>query len=70
MEKYSREITVRYAKKRFFTAIDYRDRKNIKDQYMIFKKYQENVDEIRKRYLRNYYLIWKVFYKIQDMLKR
>lgn len=70
MEKYSREVVVRYIKKRFFTAIDYRDRKTIKDQYMILKKYQENTDEIRKRYLRNYYLIWKVFYKIQDMLKR
>mgnify|MGYP004660732445 CR=1 FL=1 len=44
MEKYSREVTVRYAKKRFFTAIDYRDRKTIKDQYMILKKYQENTD--------------------------
>lgn len=70
IEKYKREIAVQYAKKRFFTAIDYRNRKVLKEQYTILEKYQENTGEIRKQYLRNYYLIWKVFYKIQDILKR
>lgn len=63
IEKYDNEITIRYAKKRFFTAIDYRDKKMIKEQYMILKDCQENTDEIRALYLRNYYLILKLFIK-------
>ena len=67
IEKYDNEITIRYAKKRFFTAIDYRDKKMIKEQYMILKDCQENTDEIRALYLRNYYLILKLFYKIKEL---
>lgn len=70
IEKYDNEITIRYAKKRFFTAIDYRDKKMIKEQYMILKDCQENTDEIRALYLRNYYLILKLFYKIKEIFKR
>ena len=69
IEKYDNEITIR-AKKRFFTAIDYRDKKMIKEQYMILKDCQENTDEIRALYLRNYYLILKLFYKIKEIFKR
>lgn len=70
IEKYNNEITIRYAKKRFFTAIDYRDKKMIKKQYMLLKEYHENTDEIRRLYLRNYYLILKIIYKIEEMIKR
>lgn len=70
VEKYDNEITIRYAKKRFFTAIDYRDKKMIKEQYMILKDCQDNTDEIRALYLRNYYLILKLFYKIKEIFKR
>ena len=69
IEKYDNEITIRYAKKRLFTAIDYRDKKMIKEQYMILKDCQENTDEIRALYLRNYYLILKLFYKIKEIFK-
>lgn len=70
IEKYDNEITIRYAKKRFFTAIDYRDKEIIKEQYMILKECQGNTDEIRALYLRNYYLILKLFYKIKEIFKR
>lgn len=70
IEKYDNEITIRYAKKRFFTAIDYRDKEMIKEQYMILKECQGNTDEIRTLYLRNNYLILKLFYKIKEIFKR
>ena len=68
-EKYEREIAVRYAKKRFFTAIDYRDRAMLQKQYEILKKHQENTDEIRALYLRNYYPILKLYYKTKELFK-
>lgn len=70
IKKYDNEITVRYAKKRFFTAIDYRDKKSLKEQYIILKKNTHNPTEFRALYLRNYYLICKIFYKIKDIIKR
>lgn len=68
-EKYEREIAVRYAKKRFFTAIDYRDRAMLQKQYEILKQHQEDTDEIRALYLRNYYPILKLFYKTKKLFK-
>lgn len=68
-EKYEREIAVRYAKKRFFTAIDYRDRAMLQKQYEILKRHQEDTDEIRALYLRNYYPILKLFYKTKKLFK-
>lgn len=70
IKKYDTEITVRYAQKRFFTAIDYRDKKSLKEQYIILKKNTHNLSEFRALYLRNYYLICKIFYKIKDIIKR
>ena len=69
-EKYEREIAVRYAKKRFFTAIDYRDRAMLQKQYEILKRYHEDTDEIRALYLRNYYPVLKLFYKTKELFKR
>ena len=68
-EKYEREIAVRYAKKRFFTAIDYRDRAMLQKQYEILKQHQENTDEIRALYLRNYYPTLKLYYKTKELFK-
>lgn len=68
-EKYEREIAVRYAKKRFFTAIDYRDRAMLQKQYEILKQHQEDTDEIRALYLRNYYPILKLYYKTKELFK-
>ena len=68
-EKYEREIAVRYAKKRFFTAIDYRDRAMLQKQYEILKQHQEDTDEIRALYLKNYYPILKLFYKTKKLFK-
>ena len=37
LEKYLNIVKIRYAKKRFFTAIDFRDKKLMKEQYDLLK---------------------------------
>lgn len=69
-ERYVRLVDVRYAKKRLYTAIDYRDKGLLKEQYLFLKQYNEDTDEIRILYLRNYYLLWKVFYKLKEIIAR
>lgn len=60
-ERYVRLVNVRYAKKRLYTAIDYRDKELLKEQYLFLKQYNEDTDEIRILYLRNYYCYGKFF---------
>ena len=69
-ERYVRLVNVRYAKKRLYTAIDYRDKELLKEQYLFLKQYNEDTDEIRILYLRNSYLLWKVFYKLKEIIAR
>lgn len=66
--KYNEELTIRYAQKRFYTAIDFRDKKTMKEQYEILKKRKYITQEIRDSYLRNYYIICKIFYKCKELL--
>ena len=68
-EKYTQIINVRYAKKRFYTAIDYKDKKLLKEQYLFLKYYNEDTSEIRTSYLRNYYLLWKIYYKLKEIIE-
>ena len=42
----------------------------LKEQYLFLKQYNEDTDEIRILYLRNYYLLWKVFYKLKEIIAR
>ena len=52
-------VQVRYIKKRFFTAIDYKDKKLIKQQYNLLKINEESRKELKLLYYRNEYLIIK-----------
>lgn len=63
-------IKMQQYKKRLYTAIDYRDKELLKEQYLFLKQYNEDTDEIRILYLRNYYLLWKVFYKLKEIIAR
>lgn len=67
-EKYDRMITVRYATKRLYTAIDYRNKKLIKEQFSILKKHQAVSEKIRRLYLMNTYITLKIYFKIADFL--
>ena len=53
---------------RKYTAIDFRDKKTMKEQYEILKKRKYITQEIRDSYLRNYYIICKIFYKCKELL--
>ena len=68
-KKYRQMVKLRFAEKRFYTAIDYRDKKLLKKQYAILMSGQENTDLYRTLYLRNRYLIWKILYKLKDRWK-
>ena len=68
-EQYTQLINARYAKKRFYTAIDYKDKKLLKEQYLLLKYYNEDTSEIRTLYLRNYYFLWKIYYKLKEIIE-
>ena len=67
-EKYDRLITVRYAIKRLYTAIDYRDKEMIKQQYHILQEYHADTDEIKALYKRNISIGGKILYKLKDII--
>ncbi len=67
--KYSRILRLQYTRKRFFTAIDYKDRKLLKEQYRLLVTLGENPALYRTLYRRNRYMIWKIFYKLKDRWK-
>lgn len=68
-EKYDNLITIRYAKKRFFTAIDYRDKTLMGQQYNLLEEKDSVTEELKKAYLRNNFIFWKIFFKILDIVK-
>lgn len=67
-EKYVHLIKTRYAKKRFYTAIDYKDKKRISKEYQYIEDMKESSKEIRKLYFRNKFLICKVILKLQEKI--
>ena len=67
--KYRKIIRLQYARKRFFTAIDYRDRKLLKRQFRLLISMGEDSDFYRLLYRRNRYILWKIFYKFKDRWK-
>ena len=70
LEKYLKMVQVRYIKKRFFTAIDYKDKKLIKQQYNLLKINEESRKELKLLYYRNEYLIIKILCKVLEKIKR
>lgn len=69
LEKYLNIVKVRYAKKRFFTAIDFRDKKLMKEQYDLLKIDEESKNELKLLYYRNKYLTLKILFKIWENIK-
>lgn len=67
--KYQKMIRLQYARKRFFAAIDYKDRELLKGQFRLLISMGENSYFYRSLYLRNRYIIWKIFYKLKDRWK-
>lgn len=67
---YSEKIKLRYALKRFYTAIDYSDRAQVKKEYELIEKLNGVTEDIRKKYLRNRYLICKLYFKIFERLSK
>ena len=63
-------LKTRYAKKKLYTAIDYRDKKLLSEQYDILVKLGENSKEIKESYLRNKYFMCKLYYKGKEILKK
>lgn len=70
LEKYLKMVQVRYIKKRFFTAIDYKDKKLIKQQYNLLKINEESRKELKLLYYRNEYLIIKILCKVLEKIKK
>lgn len=68
LEKQLKAVRTRYAKKRFYSAIDYRDRKTMEEQYRVLCALNEDTDDIHKLYLRNRNIICKAIAKIMDFL--
>lgn len=68
-EKYLNQTTKRYAMKRFYTAIDYRDRELLIRQYRLLERDDAVTKEVKRLYLRNRYFIWKIFFKLRDSVK-
>lgn len=70
LQKYMKIVMLRYALKRFYTAIDFRDKKLIREQYIILNKNNAVTKDIRRSYLRNRYLVWKLIFKIKETILR
>lgn len=67
---YLQHIHIRYAKKIFYTAIDYRDKPLLRKQYSFLCENNANDSKTDILYRRNYFMLCKLFYKIKDQLCR
>lgn len=67
--KYLSIVKIRYAEKRFYTAIDFRDKKVLKKTYKRLKQMSALNKNIRKLYMRNNYILLKIFFKVLDIIK-
>ena len=69
-EKYQHMVKTRYAKKRFYSAIDFRDKKTITKQYQILCGLQENTAYIQKLFFRSRNIMCKVIGKVISSIKK
>lgn len=69
-KKYSDIVKIRYAEKRFYTAIDFRDKRTLKEMYIKLKQLSALNRNTHRLYLRNNYIFLKLFYKILDLFKK
>lgn len=68
-QKYLNIVKKRYTEKRFYVAIDFRDKKLLKEKYNMLKQLSAVNRDIHRLYLRNNYIFLKLFYRIFDLFK-
>lgn len=69
-EKYQHMVKTRYAKKRFYSAIDFRDKKVMTKQYQILCDLQENSADVQKLFFRNRNILSKAIGKVISLTKK
>lgn len=69
-ETYRHMVVTRYAKKRFYSAIDFRDKKTMTEQYQILCGLQENTEDIQKLFFRNRNILCKAIGKLISSIKK
>lgn len=69
-EKYSHDVRVYFSEKKFHAAVDCRDKRQMTKQYDILCQLHADTDDIRKRYMRNRNIFFKVAGRIEDLLKQ
>lgn len=69
-QKYLNIVKIRYTEKRFYVAIDFRDKKLLKEKYNMLKQLSAVNRDIHRLYLRNNYIFLKLFYRIFDLFKK
>lgn len=69
-ETYRHMVRTRYAQKRFYSAIDFRDKKTMTEQYQILCGLQENTEDIQKLFFRNRNILCKAIGKLISSVKK
>lgn len=69
-KKYLDLVNIRYAEKRFYAAIDFKDKKVLRDMYLKLKQLSALNKHLHRLFLRNNYIFLKLFYKILDQFKK
>ena len=69
-ETYRHMVVTRYAQKRFYSAIDFRDKKTMTEQYQILCGLQENTEDIQKLFFRNRNVLCKAIGKLISSIKK
>ena len=69
-KKYLNLVKIRYAKKRFYAAIDFRNKRALKKSFLELKSLSALNSDICRLYLRNKFMIFKVIFKSIDKVKK
>lgn len=67
---YKNAVEKRYTLKRFYAAIDFRDKKLLREQYNLLKKYGTISPETDRLYRRNRSTAAKIIYKVADVINK
>lgn len=68
-ETYRHMILTRYAQKRFYSAIDFRDKKTMTEQYQLLCSLRENTKDIQRLFFRNRNVLCKAVGKLISSIK-
>lgn len=66
-DKYLTYVHVRYVKKRFYSSIDFRDSRKMKEHYQTLCNLHEDTNDIRELYRRNRNILCKLIGKVKDV---